>query len=208
MFEAIQHHHSPIRVLVLNRLWQPVNIVGIRRAVSLLFQDHASVIHPVGGHYEILSAEQWLEDSMANPPRPHEASVRSIKFALRAPQILLLKEYDRVPVQETKLNRRSIFERDEFRCQYCGEVFAESHLNIDHVIPRDKGGVTSWENVVTSCIDCNSRKANRVPHQAGMAVRRQPRKPRWRPFVSQLHRDNPVDVWAPFVEKQGGDRVR
>lgn len=198
---ATDHVDQGFRVLVLNRLWQPANIVGVRRAVALLFQDHAQVVHTENGHFEMVGAEDWIRRSMENPPGPGEPCVRSVRLSLRLPQVLLLRSFDRVPAQETKLNRRSIFERDEHRCQYCGEVFPESKLNLDHVIPRDMGGRTSWENVVTSCISCNSRKANRLPHQAGLALRRQPSRPRWRPFVSLLHRGQPQESWRPFIER-------
>jgi 5-methylcytosine-specific restriction endonuclease McrA len=197
-----QHsNEDAFRILVLNRVWQPVNIVGVRRAVALLFQDNAQVIYPNQGNYEMLSAEEWVERSVTNPPHSGEASIRSVRLNLRLPQILLLREFDRVPVQDTKLNRKNIFERDQHRCQYCGEVFPEGKLNLDHVIPRDRGGRTSWENLVTSCIECNSRKANRLPHQAGLALRRQPLRPKHRPFISVLHRNGSREVWKPFIEK-------
>jgi 5-methylcytosine-specific restriction endonuclease McrA len=99
------------------------------------------------------------------------------------------------------LNRRNVFERDRYRCQYCGRVYPESKLNLDHVIPRDRGGRTSWENLVTSCIDCNSRKANRLPHQAGLSLRRQPLRPKHRPFLSVLHRTGSREAWKPFLGK-------
>ncbi|MEM0966656.1 MAG: HNH endonuclease [Verrucomicrobiota bacterium] len=194
-------NEEAFRILILNRVWQPVNIVGVRRAVSLLFQDNAQVIHPNEGNYELLSASDWIERSTTHPPEEGELCVRSVRLRLRLPQILLLKEFDRVPVQDTKLCRRNIFERDNYRCQYCGEVFPESKLNLDHVIPRDRGGRTSWENLVTSCIECNSKKANRLPHQAGLVLRRQPMRPKHRPFLSVLHRSGSRDAWKPFLGK-------
>ncbi len=194
-------NEEAFRVLVLNRVWQPVNIVGIRRAVSLLFQDNAQVVNPVDGNFEMLSAEEWISRSAEDPPGPGEFSIRSVRLALRVPHILLLREFDRVPIQDTKLNRRNVFERDKYRCQYCGGIFPESKLNLDHVIPRDRGGRTSWENLVTSCIECNSRKANRLPHQAGLNLRRQPVRPKHRPFLSVLHRGGPREVWKPFIGK-------
>tara|TARA_R100000027_G_scaffold22267_2_gene16137 strand:- start:1469 stop:2134 length:666 start_codon:yes stop_codon:yes gene_type:complete len=197
-----QHsNEDAFRILVLNRVWQPVNIVGIRRAVALLFQDNAQVIHPSQGNYEMFSAEEWMDRSITNPPRVGEASIRSVRLNLRVPQILLLRDFDRVPIQDTKLNRKNIFERDDYRCQYCGDIFSEAKLNLDHVIPRDRGGRTSWENLVTSCIECNSRKANRLPHQAGLALRRQPVRPKHRPFLSVLHRSGSKEVWKPFIGK-------
>lgn len=202
MDQSGQHsHEEALRILVLNRVWQPVNIVGVRRAVALLFQDNAQVIHPCGGNYELLSPEEWIRRSEEQPPRSGEPSIRSVRLHLRIPPILLLRDFDKVPVQDTKLNRRNVFERDRYRCQYCGRVYPESKLNLDHVIPRDRGGRTSWENLVTSCIDCNSRKANRLPHQAGLSLRRQPLRPKHRPFLSVLHRTGSRETWKPFLGK-------
>lgn len=197
----LESNEEAFRILVLNRVWQPVNIVGVRRAVAMLFQDNAQVIDPNGGNYEILSACDWLDRSATHPPADDEPSIRSVRLNLRIPQILLLRDFDRVPVQDTKLSRRNVFERDQHKCQYCGEVFSESKLNLDHVIPRDRGGQTSWENLVTSCIDCNSRKANRLPHQAGLSLRRQPLRPKHRPFLSVLHRSGAREAWKPFIGK-------
>ncbi len=191
------------RVLVLNRVWQPVNIVGVKRAVTLLCQDNAQAIDTTDGSYRMMSGEEWIAASMENPPGPGEPCVCSIKMRLRIPSVLILRSFDRVPVQETKLNRRTIFERDGYRCQYCGEVHEERFLNLDHVIPRDQGGRTTWENIVTSCVRCNSRKANRLPHQAGFVLRRRPTRPKHRAFVSILQSGHRDDSWEPFIGKNG-----
>ena len=88
-----------------------------------------------------------------------------------------------MPKKEVKFTRHNIFERDHNTCQYCGKVFDRKDLNLDHVIPRDRGGPTTWENIVCSCIKCNTQKANRTPQEAGMHLIRKPKRPKWRPFV-------------------------
>ena len=108
--------------------------------------------------------------------------------------------YDRMPKKEVKFTRHNIFERDQNTCQYCGQVFDRSELNLDHVTPRDRGGPTTWENIVCSCIACNTRKSNRTPNEAGMNLVRKPKRPKWRPFVQinfTLHRH---DSWKHFVD--------
>ena len=187
------------RILVLNRLWQPVNIVGVKRGFSLLFQDYAQVINTSDGTFEIMDFGSWVDFSEQNPlPNPSDC-VQTVRLSLRIPNVLLLRAYDRLPIREMKFNRQNLFERDGFRCQYCNEIFQAKHLNLDHVIPRDRGGKTSWENVVTSCIRCNSRKGNRLPHEAGMLLVRRPQKPRWRPFVSSLTEDQCDESWIQFL---------
>jgi 5-methylcytosine-specific restriction endonuclease McrA len=193
------------RVLVLNRLWQAVNIVGVPRAFSLLLQDHAQVINTGDGSFELLNCERWLAHSAEETPGDNEAFVQTVRLRIRVPKVLLLREYDRLPVQEVKFSRESLFERDNYRCQYCGNAFEAEKLNMDHVIPRDRGGRTSWENIVTSCIRCNSRKANRLPHQAEMHLIRKPERPRWRPFISSLIGQDYDREWDHFIKlKQAG----
>ncbi len=205
IFTGLSEGHSVmdngVRVLVLNRVWQPVNVVGVRRALGLLCQGHADVIDAVHETYRVMNAEEWIEDSMERPPTEDEVVVRSVRLSLRVPQVLLLKFYDKVPIEEVRLSRKAIFERDGYRCQYCGKVFPESELNIDHVIPRHFGGKTTWENLVTSCVGCNSKKANRLPHQAGFRLRRKPSKPRARPMVCRLINGEHHPAWRPFVSK-------
>ncbi len=187
------------RVLVLNRLWQPVSIVGVKRAFSLLLQEHAQVIDVAGGTFQLLGTAEWIDFSLQNPPRHAGECVHTVRLALRIPSVLLLRRFDRIPLKEVKFNRRNIFERDAYKCQYCGGQYAEGDLNLDHVIPRDMGGKTSWENIVTSCVRCNSRKANRLPHQAGMHLTRKPSRPRHRTFAHSVPNVDTLPDWNHFM---------
>lgn len=193
------------RVLVLNRLWQAVNIVGVQRAFSLLLQDHAQVIYTGDESFRMMDSAAWLALSEEESPDDNEAYVQTVRMRIRVPKVLLLREYDQLPAQEVRFSRESLFERDNYRCQYCGNNFEEKYLNMDHVIPKDRGGRTSWENIVTSCIKCNSRKANRLPHQASMHLIRKPERPRWRPFISSLIGQEYDSDWDNFIKlkKQG-----
>jgi len=195
------------RVLVLNRLWQPVNIIGTQRAFSLLLQDHAQVIYTGDSSFRMMDSAAWLALSEEEIPDDDEAYVTTVRLRIRVPKVLLLREYDRLPVQEVKFTRENLFERDNYRCQYCGNGFEAAQLNMDHVIPRDRGGRTSWENIVTSCIKCTSRKANRLPHQADMHLIRKPERPRWRPFVSSLIGQDYDSEWDHFINLKQAGRV-
>ena len=194
------NHNS--RTLVLNRLWQPVNIIGIERAFSLLLQDHAQAIYTSDGSFRMMNSSAWLNLSSAEDSQNNESYVQTVRLRIRVPKVLLLRKYDKLPAQEVKLTRDNLFDRDDHRCQYCGVRFDSSDLNMDHVIPRDKGGRTSWENIVTSCIKCNSRKANRLPHQANMHLIRKPERPRWRPFVSTLIGQSYDTDWDHFINNK------
>lgn len=186
------------RALVLNRAWQPVNIVGMRRAVTLLFQGHAQVVHaePEGAH-RVFALNEWLDYSERHPDPAR--SIRGVRLAMRAPAVLLLTEFDRLPRREVRFSRRNVYLRDGHRCQYCGRVFEPSELTLDHVVPRHLGGRTVWENIVAACVRCNARKADRLPLQAGMTLRRSPARPRWRTFLSLLADDGADAAWMPFI---------
>ena len=186
------------QVLVLNRLWQAINVCTVRRAFTLLCQGHAQVVHADGqNNFLTHDFESWRDFSTGEP---EDEMVNTISFKFRVPRVIVLLLFDRMPRKEVKFTRHNIFERDKNMCQYCGNVFDKRDLNLDHVIPRDKGGATTWENIVCSCIPCNTRKGNRLAHQVGMHLVKKPVRPKWRPFVhitfdSKLH-----DSWRHFLD--------
>jgi 5-methylcytosine-specific restriction endonuclease McrA len=186
------------QVLVLNRLWQAVNVCSVRRAMSLLFEGHAQVVlgHQ-NGTFQTYGFKEWQDVSQTSPTEPF---IRTVSFRIRVPRVILLLFFDRLPRKEVKFTRHNIFERDRNTCQYCGHVFDRQNLNLDHVVPRDRGGPTSWENIVCSCIRCNTHKANRTPREAGMQLIRKPKRPKWRP-VAQVSVGLEYDEsWRHFLD--------
>lgn len=150
-------------VLVLNRLWQAVNVIGARRAFGLLARGHAQVVHHHDDDFRTFGLLDWIDFSVSNPPLAELETVRTPSRTIRLPRVILLTFFDKLPCKELKLTRHNVFERDKEACQYCARVLPREQLNLDHVIPRDYGGKTTWENIVCSCIRCNTRKANRLP---------------------------------------------
>ena len=194
-----------LQVLVLNRLWQPVNTCTARRAVCLVFLGHAHIVHrDEENNYCTHDANSWIGLSREEAPRTDRGRLRSAKNEFLVPEIIVLSIYDRLPKTEVKFTRNNVFLRDRLVCQYCGKNFDPRDLNLDHVIPRDKGGNTTWENVVTSCIRCNSKKANKLPHEARMVPLNVPRAPRWRPFHSSVKHNSPQPSWRDFIEVADG----
>jgi len=185
-------------VLVLNRLWQAVNVCTARRALTLLFQGHAQAVLTMDdGAFRTFDFSQWHGLSQE---QEHPESIATISFRIRVPRVILLLAYDRLPKKEVKFTRHNIFERDKNTCQYCGKVFDRQDLNLDHVVPRDRGGPTTWENIVCSCIPCNTRKANRTPLEAGLHLIRKPKRPKWRPFVQINFTIYQHDSWKHFID--------
>jgi 5-methylcytosine-specific restriction endonuclease McrA len=191
-------------VLVLNRLWQPVNTCTVRRAVTLMFLGHAHVVSVDEERnfatHDIRSWRDLSHQSLNGHAATSPDAVRSVSCAFMLPQIIVVTLYDRMPKKEIKLTRHNIFARDKHTCQYCARIFDSRDLNLDHVIPRDKGGRTTWENLVTSCVRCNTRKSNKLPVEARMFPMHEPRPPRWRPFFSATQGMKICDSWKYFLE--------
>ncbi|MEX0330114.1 MAG: HNH endonuclease [Puniceicoccaceae bacterium] len=187
------------RVLVLNRNWQAVNIVGVRRAFSLLCQDHARVINTSNGEFAPMDAGEWIAYSQEVEGGPGRDFIHTVRLNILIPKVLLLRSYDRLPVTEIKFNRENIFIRDNYTCQYTGKRCKASDLTLDHVIPRERGGRTSWENIVTCRRDINSLKANRLPHEAGLKLIRKPVRPKWRPFSAVVASSRIEQEWRHFL---------
>jgi 5-methylcytosine-specific restriction endonuclease McrA len=184
-------------VLVLNRLWQPVHTCSARRALKLVCVGHAQIVQTEGeAQYQTHDFGSWLEYSAVAVAKE---MVHTVQLALRVPKIIVLAFYDRLPRKEVKFTRHNVFLRDKFICQWCGNNFSERELNLDHVHPRDKGGKTTWENIVTSCIGCNTRKANKLAHEVNMKLLKEPSTPRWRPLFG-MRSDVPADEsWRQFL---------
>jgi 5-methylcytosine-specific restriction endonuclease McrA len=145
-------------VLVLNATFEPINVCTVRRAVVLLLKDKA----------EVIEHSRW--------------DLRSATQTMHRPVVIRLVTYVRIPrdTHRRKITRRAVFARDGWACQYCG---SRSNLTVDHVIPRSKGGLSSWENIVASCAPCNRRKGDALPRQAGMRLLKQPHTPNPNVFI-------------------------
>ena len=184
-------------VLVLNRNWQPIHTCSAKRAVHLLCLGHAQVVQVEGEEkFKTHDLVSWIGYSKGIVSGE---MIHSVKLALRVPKIIVLAIYDRLPRLEVKLTRRNVFLRDHFTCQYCAQVLPESKLNLDHVIPRDKGGRTTWDNIVASCVKCNTRKANKLPKEANMHPAGKPFAPRWRPLYGLQENGLGDESWDHFL---------
>jgi 5-methylcytosine-specific restriction endonuclease McrA len=190
--------HLDQPVLVLNRLWQAVNTCSVRRAFTLLYQGHAQVVSADDSrNFLTHDFASWRDFSSSNP---EPDMVKTISLNIRVPRIIVLLLFERLPKKEVKFTRHNVFERDRNTCQYCGKIFDRVELNLDHVMPRDRGGATTWENIVCSCIPCNTRKGNRLPHEAGMLLIRKPKRPKWRPFINISFNSSHHDSWKHFLD--------
>lgn len=178
------------KVLVLNRSYLPIHITIVRRALSLLYQG---VAHAVDEQYRTFDFASWADLAT------DEDTIGLVDRAIRVPRVILLQGYDRIPRRYVRFSRFNIYSRDGNRCQYCGRQFPRAELNLDHVVPRSKGGTSVWENVVCSCHRCNRLKGGRTPTEAGMRLIRQPRRPQWTPFMTETYSLRRYKEWMPFL---------
>jgi len=178
------------KVLVLNRSYLPIQITSVRRAISLLYQD---IARAVDEQYRVFDFASWA-DLAAD-----EDTIGLVNRAIRVPRVILLLAYDRVPRRYVRFSRFNIYARDRNRCQYCGRQFPRAELNLDHVVPRSRGGTSVWENVVCSCHRCNRLKGGRTPTEARMRLIREPYRPQWTPFMTETFSLRRYKEWMPFL---------
>lgn len=200
--ESLQSAALYCSVLVLNKHYMPLRIIGAKRAFSLLFRDLAEVISYEQGRYSNYDFLTWQELSQLRKtfePEDHDW-IATVNFHVAVPRIVRLLFYDRLPRTQVKLNRRNIYARDGNKCQYCGKRFSIQELSIDHILPRSLGGKAAWGNVVAACTKCNGKKGGRTPRQAGMKLIRKPIQPRRNPALHVHLAHQRYQSWKQFLD--------
>ena len=138
-------------VLVLNASYEPINICAARRAIVLVLKG------------------------LAMPEEENGNYLHAARLAMRVPSVIRLLEYRRIPHQTRALSRKNILLRDRNTCQYCGVVLSSGELTLDHVVPRSRGGSSTWENLVACCHPCNRKKGNHLLVEINMKLLKEPR---------------------------------
>ena len=168
-------------MLVLNATYEPINVCTVRRATVLLLKSKAEVV-------EIGTQDlHWATGSL---PRP---------------VVIRLVTYVRIPrdTHKRKITRRAVFARDNWTCQYCG---SRQQLTVDHVVPRSKGGGSTWDNIVAACAPCNRRKGDSLPRQAGMILAHPPRTPNPDIFIQVASPRIPA-TWQQYLSAKAADSL-
>ena len=192
-------------VLVLNRFYMAIRVINVRRALTLLYRQCGEVIANENGTYASYDFDSWCELSQLSSldKQDGEEYIRAVGFELQVPRIVRLTRFDKVTQQTVRFNRRNLFMRDDYTCQYCGRIEPTHRLSLDHVVPRSHGGPTTWENIVCCCLRCNSRKGGRTPKQAKMKLNRTPAKPKVNPMMLQSVDDPRYESWKTFLPAAG-----
>lgn len=185
-------------VLVLNRNWQAINIRTPQDAFCQMATNAAMALDIEGlEHIRPVKWEEWI----TLPVREHDTFVRTARGAIRVPTVIVSVNYARVPKKRPKLSAKSIRERDGNRCQYTGKLLHPHEGSLDHIVPRSRGGTNNWENLVWSAKEVNQRKADRLPHEAGLKLLAIPRAPKEMPVASLLRNAHGVAEWKLFLNE-------
>lgn len=163
--------------LLLNATYEPIKIISWKKAITLVFLGKAEMLER------------------------QDRDIHTISETYPLPSVLRLMRRVRVPRKPVQFSRGNVYRRDAYTCQYCEEDFSPSWLTFDHVMPRSRGGETSWVNIVTSCQTCNRIKGDRTPAEAGMPLLRPPKEPRWSPFSlgGSGSDGNHPEAWRPYL---------
>ena len=182
-------------VLVLNRHWQAIHVKTPAEAFCMMASDDATGLDIADGNFVPTKWSDWI----ALPVRECDQSVKTSHGPVRIPTVIVAANYSKVPLRRPHFGARGIWERDGGVCQYTGRKLSPKEGNIDHVVPRSRGGKTSWDNCVLAHREVNSRKADRLPHEAGLHLRQRPSAPRAMPASALIRNNHAVADWEHFL---------
>jgi hypothetical protein len=185
------------KCLVLNKNWRPIGTVTLEDAICKVVNTYddgtpkARIIEP--NSYQALSWDDWSKLTL----EIDEERISSSRMSFKIPEIIILSKFEKLPKPKVHFSRRTLYKRDGMQCQYCGIKPGSEELTIDHVLPRAQGGTTTWENCALACVDCNRRKADRTPIQAGMKLMKEPKKPE--AHLYKFDTVIPIKSWESFL---------
>jgi len=188
-------------VLVLNRNWQAINVRTPQEAFCMMATNVATgleIERGDGARAEALRPVTW-EEWITLPIREQDEAVHTVRGEIRVPTVIVAVNYAKVPKKRPKLCARTIRERDGNRCQYTGRVLRPDEGSLDHVVPRSRGGKDAWENLVWSAKEVNQKKADRLPHEAGLKLLSKPRVPKELPVSALIRNTAAVEDWKLFL---------
>ena len=185
-------------VLVLNRNWQAINIRTPQEAFCQMATNVATALEIEGeNHIRPVTWDEWI----TLPIRDGDNLVRTARGPIRVPTVIVAVNYAKVPKKRTKLSAKNIRERDGNRCQYTGKLLKPEEGSLDHVLPRSRGGKDTWENLVWSSKEVNTRKADRLPHEAGLKLLSVPCAPKELPVTALIRNAHGVAEWKLFLNE-------
>lgn len=157
-------------VLILNKSYAPIFVTSFKKAVILLFKNKAKILE--ANSYNTYEWEEWIKQDICGYKK-----IKTPHKELNVPEIIILKDYDKIQKKRILLNKKNIYKRDQGKCQYCSKFLSFKESTIDHIKPRSKNGKCSWDNCVISCVKCNLKKGDNLLNECGMRLINEPKIP-------------------------------
>jgi 5-methylcytosine-specific restriction endonuclease McrA len=186
-------------VLVLNKHWTPIGTVTLQRAITMLWSEYsdgtpkAKIIEP-----ESFQQMTWDDWSKLKPIATDDV-IKAANISFRIPEVIQLARYEKLPAPKVHFSRRTLYKRDSYTCQYCGKQPGSEELTVEHIQPKSRGGLTTWENCVAACVECNHRKGSKTLAESGLTLRSKPCKPKVSFFRSEITK--PIKSWENFISE-------
>jgi hypothetical protein len=180
-------------VLVLNKSWIPIRIITVKRACTLVFAEKASIILP--SDYSLYNWNNWLNFELGEG----EIGIEMVHGKMKLPEVIVLLKFNKANLSGVKLTKRNLYIRDSNVCQYSGKKISSKNADIDHILPKSRGGKTSWENMVVCSKEINRLKGNKTPEEAGLKLIKKPEKP----IYTKIMLDPKLNVpssWTNFLQ--------
>ena len=187
------------KVLVLNRSWQPINVMPVQKALVMMSTDVATAMDfSDEGYFVPVRWKDWLE----LPVRDQDDGITTPSRVVRVPRVIIAIQFNKVPVKRPRLSLKHLRERDNHRCAYTQRVLKPDECSMEHVVPRSKGGATEWKNVVLADKRINNMRGNRSLEEAGLTLKIRPHVPTAKPFHETVCSNLKFAEWEFFVKKK------
>ena len=187
------------QVLVLNRSWQPINVMPVQKALVMMSTDVATAMDfSDEGYFVPVRWKDWLE----LPVRDQDDGITTPSRVVRVPRVIIAIQFNKVPVKRPRLSLKHLWERDNHRCAYTQRVLKPDECSMEHVVPRSKGGATEWKNVVLADKRINNMRGNRSLEEAGLTLKIRPHVPTAKPFHETVRSNLKFAEWEFFVKKK------
>jgi 5-methylcytosine-specific restriction endonuclease McrA len=173
----------------------PIRVASVKRCLKLIFGDKASIVDPAD--YSVYSWLEWADLDATGD----EYVLTTTRANVKVPEVIVLSKHDKVYIKDLRLTKRNIYIRDRYKCQYTGKQLKFDEANIDHVIPRSRGGKNTWSNLVVCTKEINSMKGDRTPAEAGLKLIKKPVKPSPDgPHKLMDPKFNMPESWSKFIK--------
>lgn len=184
-------------VLVLNRNWQAIGVKTPADTIGMLMTDAATALYI--DDESVMVPIKWI-DWVKLPINEKDLTIKTVKGPIKVPKVIVLCKFGKVPKKRPRFSSKNIWIREQGKCAYTGKKLNPEEGNIDHLIPKSRGGRTDWLNCVLACKDINSKKGNLTPEEAGLKLLINPSIPEEKPSYYYIKNRYNIKEWSYFLK--------